>query len=74
MAITILENGWVSDSFVMGEDPLIYSDAIVMPKEEYDLLTIEQLDEMRQIRYNMWLVDITNKPKIEDLERIYNGQ
>ena len=55
MAVTLLENGWVSDTFTMGKDPLIYSDAIVMPKEDYDLLKEEEIQAMKQQRYDNWL-------------------
>lgn len=60
MAITILENGWVSDSFQMGKEPLIYGDAIVMPKEDYDLLTQEEIQTMKQQRYDNWIHMINN--------------
>jgi hypothetical protein len=64
MAVTILENGWISDSFVMGEEPLIYSDAIVMKEAEYNLLTEEEIAQMKQARYDNWLV-IINTPSEE---------
>lgn len=60
MTVTILENGWISDSFYMGEDPLIYGDAIVMPKEDYDLLTEEQIQAMKKQRYDNWIHTIND--------------
>lgn len=55
MTVTILENGWISDSFILGESPLLYSDAIVLPPEEYDLLTEEEITMMKEERYQNWL-------------------
>ena len=64
MAITILENGWVSDSFQMGKEPLIYGDALVMPAEEYNMLTEEQIQTLKNERYQNWLqiINGTNQP------------
>lgn len=64
MAFTILENGMVSDSFEMGEAPLTYKDAIVMRKSDYDALSSEEIQAMKQARYDNWLT-IVNSPPIE---------
>lgn len=68
--ITILEDGRISDEFVLGEMPLIYSDAIVMWPEEYNSYTSEQIEAMKKDRYDRWYQAITNplpaQPDIED--------
>jgi hypothetical protein len=45
MAIIILENGWVSDSFTIGESPS-FTDAIVMPADDYNALTADEIAAM----------------------------
>lgn len=62
MTITLLEDGWISDSFTLGKSPLLYSDALVMIKEEYDALTEEQIQNLKQQRYDNWINFINNPP------------
>ena len=57
MTITVLDNGWISDSFTIGES-LPYNDAIVMPPDQYNALTLDQIEAMKQDRYDKWIVMI----------------
>ena len=60
--ITILEDGRISDEFVLGEMPLIYSDAIVMWPDEYNSYAPEQIEAMKKARYDRWYQAVTNPP------------
>jgi hypothetical protein len=62
MAIEILENGMVSDRFEIGTAPHILRDAIVMMPSEYDKLTPEELQAMKQSRYDRWWSMIKTPP------------
>jgi hypothetical protein len=66
MAITTLDNGWISDSFEIGSEPLVLKDAIVMPAEQYNQLTAEQIAAMKQQRYDNWMAVITAPPAAGD--------
>ena len=57
MTITVLDNGWISDSFTIGESPSL-TDAIVMPPDQYNALTADQIEAMKQDRYDKWIVMI----------------
>lgn len=59
MAVTVLENGWISDSFQMGSDPYFFSDAIVLPPDQYNALTPDQIQSMKQQRYDNWYAIVT---------------
>ena len=62
MAIEILEDGRISDSFEMGEGALLYKDAIVMLPKAYEALTAEEIAVMKQARYDNWLAIIQAPP------------
>ena len=47
MTITVMDNGWISDSFTIGGPPS-YTDAIVMPPDQYNALTADQIEAMKQ--------------------------
>lgn len=51
MAVTVFDNGWISDSFQMGEAPQIYVDALYMPAEQYNSLTPQEIENMKKERY-----------------------
>jgi len=55
MAFYKLEDGRIVDEFILGEEPYIYSDAIVMEEEEYNKYSAEQLNIMKENRYKNWL-------------------
>jgi hypothetical protein len=57
MAIQII----VSDSFEIGEEPYVLKDALVMTQAEYDALTPEEIQAMKQARYDAWIA-IINTP------------
>jgi hypothetical protein len=57
MAIQLI----VSDSFEIGEEPYVLKDALVLPQAEYDALTIEEIQAMKQARYDSWIA-IINMP------------
>jgi hypothetical protein len=57
MTITVLDNGWISDSFTIGESPS-FTDALVMPPNQYNALTFEQIEAMKQDRYDSWVAMI----------------
>lgn len=59
-----MENEMITFRFQMGEAPLIYSDALVMTQEAYDVLTPEQIAIMQQSRYDRWLTIINAPPEI----------
>jgi len=67
--VVILETGQVSDQFVMGEMPYVYSDAIVMWPDEYNSYTPEQIGAMKKARYDRWYQSVTNPlPAVPDME------
>ena len=49
------DTGMVSDVFEIPHGDLIYKDAIVMPTEEYDAMTQDQVEAVKQARFNQWL-------------------
>lgn len=51
----------VSDSFEIGEEPHVLKDALVMTQAEYDALTPEEIQAMKQARYDSWIA-IINTP------------
>lgn len=55
MAFYKLEDGRIVDEFILGEEPYIYSDAIVMEEEEYNKYSAEELNIMKENRYKNWL-------------------
>ncbi|KPK13930.1 MAG: hypothetical protein AMJ56_00310 [Anaerolineae bacterium SG8_19] len=63
MAVTILENGWISDAFVLGDGPLVYSDAIVLPPEQYNALSPDEIAALKQQRYDNWIAIINTPPQ-----------
>jgi hypothetical protein len=56
----VLDNGWIQDNFELTHDVYgVYRGAIVMPSEEYNALTPEQLSAMKQQRVDSWAAYIT---------------
>lgn len=61
MAVNTLENGWIQDVFQFSHEQYgSYCDAIVLPPEEYNALTADQLAAMKQARFDKWVAHITN--------------
>jgi hypothetical protein len=55
MTVTTLENGLVSDAFSFETQYGQFSDALVMPADEYAALTAEDIDALKQARLDRWL-------------------
>jgi hypothetical protein len=55
MSVTVLDNGWISDVFQFESAYGTYQDAIVMPAEEYNALSPEDIISIKQDRFNTWL-------------------
>jgi len=51
MAIKILDDQRIADEFEIGEEPHVLKDALVMRMSEYEALTLEQIQAMKQARY-----------------------
>ena len=62
MAIVYLDDGRLADEFLIGDSPYILSDALVMTPEVYALLTPEEIQAMKQQRYNNWIAIVTAPP------------
>lgn len=59
MAIKVLDDGRIADEFEIGEEPHVLKDALVMRLSEYEALTPEQIQAMKQARYDNWIAIIT---------------
>jgi hypothetical protein len=55
MTIKYLEDGRIADEFDIGEEPYILRDALVMTQESYDALTAEEIQSLKQQRYDNWI-------------------
>jgi hypothetical protein len=61
MAVNTLDNGWIQDVFQFSHEQYgAYCDAIVLPPEEYNALTADQLAAMKQARFDNWVAHITD--------------
>jgi hypothetical protein len=61
MAITYLDNGDISDSFELAQPngSFKFSCSIIMNREKYETLTEEQIQQMKQVRYDNWYSHVT---------------
>jgi hypothetical protein len=59
MAIVQLEDGRIADEFEIGEEPHVLRDALVMRPQDYEALTPEEIQAMKQRRYDNWIAIIT---------------
>ena len=59
MAIVQLEDGRIADEFEIGEEPHVLKDALVMRPQDYEALTPEEIQAMKQRRYDNWIAIIT---------------
>jgi hypothetical protein len=62
MAIKVLEDGRIADEFEIGEQPHVLRDALVMRVSDYDSFTPEEIQAMKQSRYDNWIAIITAPP------------
>ena len=58
MAITTMDNGWVSDSFSFDSPYGVFGDSLCMPQEQYDALTADEIAAMKQARFDNWVAII----------------
>ena len=70
MSITVLENGWIQDSFELSHETYgVYRDALVMLPDEYNALAEEQISAMKQQRLDNWAANLTymiENPPVEE--------
>ena len=59
MTVTTLENGLVSDAFSFDTAYGRFSDALVMPADEYSALSAEAITALKQARLDNWLAIFT---------------
>jgi hypothetical protein len=59
MAIVQLEDGRIADEFEIGEEPHVLKDALVMRPQDYEALTPDEIQAMKQRRYDNWIAIIT---------------
>lgn len=50
-------------SFQKGEPPLVFSDAIVLSDEEAAVLSEQDIEAMKEERYQQWLAIMTAPPE-----------
>jgi hypothetical protein len=62
MAIKVLEDGRIADEFEIGEQPHVLRDALVMRVSDYDSFTPEEIQAMKQARYDNWIAIISAPP------------
>ena len=60
-----MDNELISFRFQIGEDPLIYKDALVMTQEQYDSYTAEEIAKMQKDRYDQWYTVINTPAESE---------
>ena len=58
MAIKQLDDGRIADEFEIGEEPHVLKDALVMRPKDYDALSPEEVQAMKQARYDNWIAII----------------
>lgn len=56
--------------FERGTDPYIYKDALWFTQEHFDSLTQEQIEDMKDQRYNTWYDMVVNPPVVDTPEVI----
>ena len=52
--------------FERGTDPYLYKDALWFTQEQFESLTQEQIEAMKDERYNNWYELVTNPPVINE--------
>jgi hypothetical protein len=62
MAIKQLDDGRIADEFEIGEEPHILKDALVMSQADYDAMMLEEVQAMKQARYDNWIAIVTAPP------------
>ena len=54
--------------FERGSDPYIFKDALYFTVEQFDALTPEEIEDMKDARYNNWYNMIMNPPITEAID------
>ena len=65
MAIKQLEDGRIADEFEIGDGPHVLKDALIMTLEAHSALSLDELQAMKQARYDRWLALVT-APQIDE--------
>jgi len=68
----ILENGSIKIAFTKSNEKYSFSDALIFTQEEYEALTEDQIEAMKQARFDKWHDVITCVPAEEVTES--NGE
>lgn len=55
MAVIIREDGLMSEDFEMGTEPFVLKDAIVMRPSDYEALSPDEVQAIKQARYDSWI-------------------
>jgi hypothetical protein len=55
MAVIIREDGLMSEDFEMGTEPFVLKDAIVMRLSDYEALSPDEVQAIKQARYDSWI-------------------
>jgi len=63
----ILENGMVKIDFTKSNGRYSYSDALIFTQEDYAALTEDQIEAMKQARFDKWYAIITYVPTPEEI-------
>ena len=63
----ILEDGMVRISFTKSYGRHSYSDALILTQEDYAALTEDQIEAMKQARFDKWYAIITYVPTPEEI-------
>ena len=53
--------------FERGTNPYLYKDALYFTEEQFDALTPEEIEAMKDERYNNWYDMVTNPPPSTDI-------
>lgn len=60
------DNQFVIKDFTLGEGNYVFTDALVMEKSDYDALTVDEINALKQKRYDDWYAIVTAPPKEPD--------
>lgn len=62
MAIVQLDDGRIADQFQIGTEPYVLNDALVMQPDVYAALSPEDIQAIKQKRYDNWYAIVTAPP------------
>ena len=63
MSVTKMENGMIRYSFEIGTTPYILRDSIVITEDQYNSMTLDDIELVKQQRYDNWYNIITAEPE-----------